>query len=65
MAAAASSDISESTTKFKTALESEQLTLELVKGELVIELANAPRFEVYKKVISKVDEIREITGNLR
>ena len=64
MEAASSSDISESTTKFKTALGNEQLTLELDKGELVIELKNASRFEVYKKVISKVDEIREITGNL-
>ena len=65
MAAAASSDISESTTKFTTALGSEQLTLELDNGELVIELANASRFEVYKKVISKVDKILEITGNLK
>ena len=63
----ASAVTTENTTEFKTALGNEDLTLVLDsdKNELVIELANSSRFEVYKKVIGKVSEIREITGILK
>lgn len=52
-------------TKFSAALGHEELLVELdaEHSRLVIELANAPRFVVHKRVIERQDEIREITGN--
>ena len=53
-----------SSSKFTAALGNDELSLELDAEHcrLEIELANASRFVVHKKVISKQEEIREITG---
>ena len=53
--------------RFATALGNEQLNLQLdAEGiQLTIELANASRFVVHRRVISKPEEIREITGTPR
>lgn len=52
-------------TKFKTALGSEELILELdsERCQLSIELANASRYVVHRKTLEKPEEIRQITGN--
>ena len=50
--------------RFTTALGNEELSLDLDAEHcrLEIVLANASRFVVHKKVISKEEEVREITG---
>ena len=53
--------------RFSAALGNEELSLvvDAEHQQLEIELANASRFVVHKKIISKQEEIREITGLCR
>lgn len=62
MATASSAPIQRTT--FSAALGNNELTLELdeQQSQLVIELASASRVVLYKKVVIKPEEIREITG---
>lgn len=50
--------------RFTTSLGNKQLNLQLDAdgAQLTIELANASRFVVHRRTISKPEEVREITG---
>lgn len=51
-------------TMFSAPVGDDELSLDLdrERGQLIIELANASRFVVHRKVIIKQEEIREYTG---
>lgn len=52
--------------KFTSSLNNEELYLELDAdgAQLTIELANASRFVVHRRMISKPEEVHKITGAL-
>ena len=49
---------------FKAPLENEEISMEIdaEKCQLTIEIANASRFVVHRKIISKPEEIKDLTG---
>ena len=63
---ASASVVLSGTSKFSTALGNKELTLELdAEGvQLTIELVDATRFVIYRHVINKPENIRQMTGTL-
>ena len=66
MAASAANSNVDDSTFFKASLGNEEISVEIVdlyeKCQLEIEVANASRFVVHRKTISKPEEVKNLTG---